>query len=644
MSAVVVTTGPGAAAALGAGVLQEPAVASPLPGGVATVVRFLFNLPAWFQIAGLVVGVVVALGLVWYVWRRRQPVIAWIVGRPQRVKLWFAGGIGAVVLVGAVFGVTSWNYIQHDNDFCTGCHVMGPAYVRFTESEHATLSCHACHEQTIFASMRQLYLWVAERPAEIGPHAKVPNAVCARCHVTGEPQVWRHIAATAGHRTHLESHAPALRGVQCVTCHAVEVHRFAPLDKTCGQAGCHSGISIVLGDMKGQTALHCTMCHRFTADVPALATRDSAAGTLVPGAAQCLTCHEMRNRVPGLDPARDPHHGTCGMCHKPHQQQAAAAARQTCASAGCHADWRDVPFHVGAKHRRAAPNCLTCHDPHAARVDASDCAGCHAAVRERRHGGGPPLPEPFDTTAALRRTSWRHGGPAALVQPPKGKGDVPPPREPPREVSTSTPADTFSHARHTKLDCIVCHDDPGGRGRLTFARPRGCQICHHQAPASTDCGTCHASATLDAPRIVSVTVKVAGHPARQHEVPFRHAIHDALRCVACHTTPVTLAPGPAVAGCSGCHELHHGPDRDCAACHVETPERQAAHAPPAEAHVACDACHPSAIVDQFFPDRAFCTGCHVTRRDHQPRRPCTVCHMQMSPDAFAERLHQDGGA
>ncbi|MCA9722291.1 MAG: hypothetical protein KC489_07795, partial [Gemmatimonadetes bacterium] len=91
---------------------------------------------------------------------------------------------------------------------------------------------------------------------------------------------WERIATTAGHRTHLESDSTALKDVQCVTCHGAEVHAFLPASQTCGQSGCHENLKITLGKMAEQTTWHCNTCHQFTAEVPLLATRDSAAGTL----------------------------------------------------------------------------------------------------------------------------------------------------------------------------------------------------------------------------------------------------------------------------------------------------------------------------------------------------------------------------
>ncbi len=604
--------------------LQQPTVGPPpLPGGVAAVVRFFFNLPSWLQITGAVLGAVLAVVVLLTLWRRRQRIVTWVRTRPRNTRIALIAVAAGVVLLAAGFGTVSWNYMQHDNGFCTGCHVMGSAYVRFTQSEHSTLSCHNCHQQSLYASMRQMYLWVAERPSEIGPHAKVPNAVCMQCHVTGEKEVWQRIASTAGHRTHLESRNPALQDVQCVTCHAVEVHHFAPLDRTCAQSGCHEMNKIALGKMQDQTTLHCTTCHRFTAEVPALATRDSAAGALRPGERQCFSCHAMQERLAAMnfDPSRDPHGGTCGMCHNPHKQETPAAARATCTSAGCHADWRKVPFHTGATHRQATGSCTTCHLPHQARVDASDCTGCHQGVRERSRLR-PPLP--FDTTRVQRRVS------AAPERPQKVKGDAPPPRAPP---------DTFSHTRHKRLACITCHV-AARNARLTFTPPRGCQLCHHQTPARNDCARCHAAGPA-AGRPVAVAIAVRGHAPRERSVPFDHQRHAAQRCVSCHTTEVTLAA--TATACRECHEPHHAAGRNCSSCHGAT-EPKVAHASLADFHVACDNCHAENVVAQLVPNRTFCQTCHADKASHYVGRECTTCHFLASPDEFRVHLRKVEGA
>jgi hypothetical protein len=640
--------------------LQDSVVVeSPLPGGPAAVVRFLFRLPQWFQIAGFVAGTVLAIIVAIALWRRRAGIAAWIGAQSRLVKIAMVGGAALVVLAAAATGGVSWEYMQHDNGFCTGCHVMEGAFTRFQASEHDSLSCHNCHQQSIFASMRQLYLWVAERPEKIGEHAPVGNSVCESCHVVGQPEVWQHIRSTAGHRAHLESDSSALANIMCVTCHGQEVHRFAPLDETCGQSGCHdqSDTQIKIGAMEGaETALHCVICHQFTAEVPALATRDSAAATLIPGIDRCGTCHEMQAVIDNFDPRADPHRGKCGSCHHPHEQQAAIDARTTCTSAGCHDNWRDEPFHVGRAHQQSGTRCYVCHEAHSARVDPSDCQGCHARVLKRTD-----IPEttrnrlqratPFDTTAVLRRGRGAlqfetnpqersltdlspHGfwGVGALPQPPPG---VTTDRKP------TAVQDTFPHDRHNDLSCLTCHKTATGHGEdLTFKPPRGCQICHHRDPAESDCATCHPSTEINVPVAVSVTISVANNGARTRTVSLAHDWHATLQCVDCHTAPVTLAPAEGTRSCVDCHADHHTAGRLCSGCH-ESVHIKEAHAPPRDAHTGCDACHDTATVAGLTPDRSFCLTCHGSLpSDHYAAsgRACTTCHFLMGPDEFRRQL------
>jgi len=631
-------------------------VESPLPGGIATVVRWFLNaVPWWFQAAGAVLAVLVGLFLLGLAWKRRGAIRGWLATRQRPVKWALAGALFVFLAGAAGVGTAGWDYMQHDNGFCTGCHVMNPSFQEFVahEDKHDTLQCHDCHQQSIFASMRQLYLWVAERPTEIGEHSRLPNAVCERCHVTGEPEKWQRIASTAGHRVHLESDSTALQDVLCVTCHAQEVHRFVPVRATCGQSGCHeeSQTDIVLGTMAGQTSVHCTTCHQFTAEVPALATTDSARGTLVPGSRQCLSCHEMRAVLADFDPASEPHGGTCGTCHNPHAQSEPGEAVKSCASAQCHADWRQIPFHVGPAHRGTGTQCLTCHVAHQARQDASDCEGCHRGVRAVS-GRRPPVP--FDTSAALRPPQPLAVLPdPGLEEPRRGKGDTPPESEAPggviRASFVSLPAqarDTFPHTRHRRFSCLECHTTSGGHGRLTFEQPRGCMICHHQPRQTSPCTACHQAEEFPAssPRVVRITVQE--HAPRAREIAFSHRTHAERRCAECHTTPISMTVAGPPADCRGCHEEHHQPARDCTLCH-RNGDLQRAHQPPAAArpiapaagvHRTCANCHPAQAVQQLTPNRSYCATCHTAqRRDHYEPRECAPCHFLTSPDSLRSR-------
>ncbi len=649
-------------------------VKSPLPGGVAAVTRFLLTtVPQWVQLAGLVLAVIVAGVVVWWLVRHRAAIRVWLTSRTRGVK--WALGIGAGVLLAAMagFGTATWNYTQHSNDFCTSCHVMHPAYGKFasTENKHGQLSCHACHTQSVFASAWQLYFWLKERPDEIGAHATVENRVCETCHVTSDTAKWQRIRATAGHRVHLESDSSALKDLKCVTCHGVEVHRFQPARATCGQSGCHkeSETRIVLDKMKDQTIRHCTVCHEFTAQVPALATTDSARGTLVPGGAQCFGCHDMKKALPDFDPAKDPHGGKCGTCHNPHTQETPAEAAKSCTTAACHGNWRNVPFHVGATHRKAATQCLTCHVPHQAKVDASDCTGCHNSVRSRTKLR-PPLP--FDTTKALRRASTapasaapgstllleavdaylsrsRTTGPSADDAPapmPSGSAE---PVEPhgavaaPASLPPPATADTFSHTRHAKIACLVCHQTTSAKSRLTFQPPRGCNICHHQQAASARCASCHQPQELATPRKVTVTVAIPGHAPAPRPVDFLHARHSDRKCVECHTASVTLAPAAAIAQCKSCHDEHHEAGSTCSSCHTLA-DPKAGHATLEVAHQRCDACHTPTTVAQLTPTRTFCSTCHAAKAaKHYDQKECTACHFLTEPGTYRRKLTKSSG-
>ena len=646
-------------------VVVDPVVPDPL----VPLVQWIFQRPPWVMQLGIVLGAMVAVALGILLWRRRQAIAGWWGSRSRAARIGLGGGVVALLLAAGALGWKANQYVMHDNNFCQGCHIFVPSghawvkpdtgnylLVNALEGKHDTLSCHSCHPFDIRAQSRELYFWIMDRPEEVPPHGRVPRDICEQCHVQGAAnEKWQRIASTAGHRTHFESDSvarivaaietriadslgdhvpktPRPHGeVSCLTCHARSAHKFQPPDTTCAQQGCHltDEIQIRLGKMADQIGLHCSVCHEFTADVPALATRDSAAGTLRPTRQECLGCHEMRAVLADFDPAADPHGGTCGMCHNPHTQVRPADALKSCATASCHGDWRAVPFHTGAAHRRVAEQCQTCHQPHRARVDASDCASCHTNVEQRSRGRIRP-PQPFDTTEALQRVSM-----GATVR-------IEVARVTPAAQSPPARPDSFSHQRHRELPCLTCHVPSAPRARLTFERPRGCQICHHQAPARNRCAECHESAELATPvqATMSVTVEAAlpGPAAsRARPVPFAHPVHAALACSACHTTPVTLeAPAP-VRECSDCHGDHHEPGRDCATCH-RTESTLPAHARLDDAHRDCAACHTQAAAPAMQPVRPFCLGCHSAATDHYAPRECTVCPFQADPAAVRPRF------
>ncbi|HET8622095.1 MAG TPA: cytochrome c3 family protein [Gemmatimonadales bacterium] len=634
-------------------VVDTVAVESPLPDPLVPVVQWLFQKPGWVMGGGIVLAAIVAIVAAVVLWRRRGAISHWLATRQRGFKLAMVAGVGLVLAVVAGLGFKSYDYVMHDNDFCRGCHIFVPSgqvavekpdtgtylLVNAIEGKHDTLSCHSCHPFDAKAQTLELVAWITDRPEVVPPHGKVPRAVCEQCHVQGAAkETWQRVATTAGHRTHLES--DSLQGkVECLTCHALAAHRFPPADSTCaGREGCHlnEDVKIQLGKMAGQADLHCNTCHQFTADVPRLATFDSATGSLRPGSKECFSCHAMRAQLAEFDPAREPHGGACGMCHNPHTDVKPEAAHKSCADAQCHAEWRDVAFHVGAAHRRVGERCQTCHDPHAARVDASNCTGCHNMVRQRPGPGRLRIPERFDTAKALRTSA----APAPPPDPePRGKGDAPPVEVAPTALDTLGPGiarDSFSHRQHRKLKCVTCHDVESKSNALTFEAPRGCLICHHQAPDKRDCAACHTPdevRTLSHGEVIRVAVERA--PTRARGVTFDHESHKSLRCRECHVEPVTLATAADTKSCVSCHDAHHEAGGNCAACHMPQPNREA-HT--RASHVRCSACHESATVARLSPTRSFCLGCHEPAVDHYRDRECTVCHMLSSPEAIRPAL------
>jgi hypothetical protein len=637
-----------------------------LPDPITPIIQWIFQRPPWVMWGGVLLAAGIVFLVLRWLWPRRAAMRGWITTRSVGIKVAMVAALGLVGLLAAGFGYKSYHFVETDRRFCNGCHIFVSSgqsmehpdtgfysMVPRLEGKHDTISCHTCHPLKPMKEAVKLVFWMSGvRGKEIPPHGKVPRAICEQCHVQGSAkQTWQAIAATAGHRTHLESDSSALKGkVQCLTCHARTAHRFLPADSTCVQQGCHltGETKIVLGAMTDVSELHCTVCHQFTTMVPALATRDSAAGALRPNFRQCFSCHRMETLLPGFATEKDPHNGTCGMCHNPHTQQSKTGAVTSCTDAKCHADWRKQPFHVGANHRKVATDCTLCHNQHAARVDGSACAECHEAVRSNpRVHLRPPLP--FDTTKALQHSVVPIIPPPAATRqerPIRGKGDAPPgddddPGGPGNPVPPA-PADSFSHPIHKKLACLTCHLSKSG-AKLTFEPPRGCQICHHEAQEKKSCNDCHTTDALDAAIEVNVSVTVPKHPARVRTVGYRHQVHHDKQCRDCHTTQVSLEPADSVTGCTGCHTDHHQSGRSCATCH-RTDAISQPHARADVTHMGCDACHTPARIAELEPTRSFCLVCHDPKQDHHEGKECSECHFLSSPAEFREHLVSQRGA
>lgn len=646
------------------GVASEVVVKNPVPGVVGRMFQVAFNLPSWLQAGGAVVGGLVALYILSIIYKRREEIGAWLGRQSQGYKIGLAT-IAAVMLIGAGgVGYAGNHYMEHDNDFCVGCHVMGGAWNAFQKSEHRKLQCHSCHRQSMLVSAIQLVNWVAEKPQDIPKHAKVPTAVCSECHVQSKSDSgWKRIIATAGHRVHLKSDSSALKNVQCVTCHGQEVHRFKPVDKTCGQTGCHESkdTKIVLGSMAGQTSQHCTGCHTFTRVVPENISIDStrkylrATGT----AGSCFGCHEMTKKLKGFEAQNDKgHNGVCGTCHNPHKQTVPKQAYSSCTNAGCHTDLASKSkFHAGIP-QHATNSCGECHKAHEWKAVGRECVDCHknifngtpgsekavkasnpsnspppagaskSGTRSSSAGAEPTLLRPIALAHAVssrhtrgavhsrirvaRRVAWRRVRWQGNSTSASAKG-----------AQTAPPKDTpaFSHKTHKVLACGGCHDQKNSHGTVTVKKAVDCATCHHAADRPVACQGCHTNKNgLEKNYAKTVTMKIADKAPSSRTLQFNHQNHRDLDCKGCHTNGVLLG---VTKDCASCHDNHHAPERACATCHRTT---KTLHDRSAHDGCAGSTCHTNAAVLALPTSRTTCLVCHADQATHKPKRECAECH------------------
>ncbi len=629
--------------------------APPLPGGAAEIVRFFMDVPQWIQIGGVFLGAITAIVLVILGVRYRRETVAWVLALPSPVKALALAVIVAGGAVASVAGYQVYDFVEHDNRFCTGCHIMADAYLRFEESPHAVLGCKECHAQPRSESARQLYLWVLDRPHEVGGgHAPVADARCTSCHVDGDPDEWPQIAASLGHRVHFESDHADLGELMCVTCHGVEVHEFSPAEQTCGE--CHEAeASIRLGAMAAETELHCVACHDFLRDEPATLEGIPEGLALLPERAQCQACHDMAALLPEGELDGDPHGAVCGACHNPHTQDTPADAVQTCA--GCHQASEQLTIYHTGTHAPIHAQCAACHEAHSWRVEGTDCLSCHETVlgaREEngpvrtipwanlaRHqsvapppsGSPPPSPSPPPPYHPSPSEEAPEGRPAAVSRAPTatvpsgflvttGTGDrVGADRR--GTSATDTLPRPFLHREHETLSCTQCHGTADEHGVLTVRTAQECAACHHDPVRGYSCESCHPATGPVDPRPVPAPMDLTVWDGpRSRDLPFDHQLHEEITCQECHTGPVFMAVETT---CAACHEDHHRPNAECSQCHQ--PAEEGVHG--LEVHLTCTSsgCHAGTAGERPALTRTLCLTCHTDQRDHEPGLTCQDCHM-----------------
>ena len=172
------------------------------------------------------------------------------------------------------------------------------------------------------------------------------------------------------------------------------------------------------------------------------------------------------------------------------------------------------------------------------------------------------------------------------------------------------PTVTFSHDKHSGLDCIGCHirfvhTTVNPPEYVDPAKMSSCFECHNGSIAPDNCSYCHTpphEARGECSTCHDRQSWTSTGPA-SHPFP-RTGAHAALACKDCHVSK----PGePTVAGtqfpkpdpaCVSCHGDKHGGLTDCANCHTPKGWRPATfNHPAAGAHTArsfdCIECHPN---------------------------------------------------
>jgi hypothetical protein len=498
------------------------------------------------------------------------------------------------------------------SQFCFGCHELEGPERQLTHTGHRGMECTACHEPVTVG--RQVAVETVDRFGRIVAHAAVPNERCAACHVDGDPEQWRQIGQAAGHRVHLESDDPSLRGLQCVECHGASIHKFTVAQQTCSQSGCHDDIAVRLGRM-GDLTIHCVACHEFSRPVPREAAFDPALASLRPQQQGCVGCHAMRELSAGMAPD-EPHELACATCHDPHRQERPADAARTCATSGCHAR----PDTLTTMHLGLAvgvlDNCIGCHAPHDTRVQGNRCLDCHADIYDNggvRFGGVADAQAQPQTglLASLRSVFVTSSATAA--------------RAAAAQQSSRGPL-VFAHRDHRGVDCMQCHSTASTHGAVTVTSVRECRECHHTTVVANRCNDCHRPAEYGGVQQVRQRFDMSVAPARTRLLGFDHASHPNVACAQCHQPSLTRQ---ASVTCTGCHEDHHQPNRSCISCHLRPGDR--AH--DANAHLGCTAagCHEPAPFVGVPRTRNFCLSCHQDRVDHEPRGNCAECHALPRP-------------
>jgi nitrate/TMAO reductase-like tetraheme cytochrome c subunit len=83
---------------------------------------------------------------------------------PPALLVAMGAGLAVLLVWGGIEAYRTYDYVQHDNEFCLSCHLMVEPYERFARSAHAELGCKACHQPTLVTRSTMALTQILENP------------------------------------------------------------------------------------------------------------------------------------------------------------------------------------------------------------------------------------------------------------------------------------------------------------------------------------------------------------------------------------------------------------------------------------------------------------------------------------------------
>ena len=302
---------------------------------------------------------------------------------------------------------------------------------------------------------------------------------------------------------------------------------------------------------------------------------------------------------------------------------------------------------VTAHYTSASSFCDTCHemDPYyeswqASTHSSAECRDCHI----------PPGAIPYiETKLGSFREIYVHvagnpDAPLAVTREIPDESCLRCHEDPPQDPTL--PTVTFSHDKHSDIDCISCHvrfvhTTVNPPEYVDPAKMSSCFECHNGSIAPNNCSYCH-TAPHEARGECSSCHTTTGWSSAASGHPFTlTGAHAGLSCTDCHVSKpgVQNMAGTQLAQarpeCASCHEEKHEGLTDCASCHTPTAWKDVDFEHPfprvgAHASLSCADCHVSGpgaatVAGTQFPaaDPA-CVSCHGD--EHNGLTDCADCH------------------